>query len=84
MKLRIRNGDQIKIPLYYQQARDYPIDLYFLMDLSNSMADDKDKLSALGDKVALVMKNITNNFRVGFGSFVDKPDLPFVNTVPSK
>lgn len=35
--------------MQYRQAMDYPVDLYYLMDLSNSMKDDKDQLAALGD-----------------------------------
>lgn len=34
--------------MQYRQAEDYPVDLYYLMDLSNSMSDDKDKLALLG------------------------------------
>ena len=33
----------------FRQPRDYPVDLYYLMDLSYSMKDDKEKLSQLGD-----------------------------------
>jgi hypothetical protein len=39
------------------------VDLYYLMDLSKSMEDDKEKLSALGDLLAETMQNITSNFR---------------------
>ena len=30
------------------------------------------------------MKQITRDFRLGFGSFVDKTVMPYVSTVPSK
>lgn len=30
------------------------------------------------------MNKITRNFRLGFGSFVDKVVMPFVSTVPEK
>lgn len=33
----------------YKQAVDYPVDLYYMMDLSLSMSDDREKLSLLGD-----------------------------------
>ena len=39
------------------------MDLYYLMDLSKSMEDDKEKLSALGDLLAETMQNLTSNFR---------------------
>ncbi|KAJ8878260.1 hypothetical protein PR048_018837 [Dryococelus australis] len=68
----------------YAQAEDYPVDLYYLMDLSKSMEDDKEKLSSLGDLLAESMRNITSNFRLGFGSFVDKVVMPYVSTVPKK
>lgn len=68
----------------YTQAEDYPVDLYYLMDLSKSMYDDKEKLSYLGDKLATTMKKLTSNFRLGFGSFVDKVVMPYVSTLPEK
>lgn len=68
----------------YKQAEDYPVDLYYLMDLSKSMEDDKEKLSKLGTLLAATMMNITSNFRLGFGSFVDKVVMPYVSTVPKK
>ena len=49
--------------MFFLKAEDYPVDLYYLMDLSKSMEDDKEKLSALGDLLAETMQNITSNFR---------------------
>ena len=72
------------LDFYYEQAEDYPVDLYYLMDLSKSMEDDKEKLSALGDLLSATMQKITSNFRLGFGSFVDKVVMPYVSTVPRK
>lgn len=77
-------GETHSISVDYAQAEDYPVDLYYLMDLSKSMEDDKDKLSQLGDLLAQSMRNITSNFRLGFGSFVDKVVMPYVSTVPKK
>lgn len=68
----------------YSQAEDYPVDLYYLMDLSKSMEDDKEKLSDLGNSLSDAMRNLTSNFRLGFGSFVDKVLMPYVSTVPKK
>lgn len=48
------------------------------------MEDDKDSLSALGATLAEEMQKITRNFRLGFGSFVDKVVMPYVSTVPEK
>lgn len=79
------SADEVhNLKLSYSQAEDYPVDLYYLMDLSKSMEDDKEKLSALGDKLSETMKGITSNFRLGFGSFVDKVLMPYVSTIPKK
>ena len=43
---------QIKnISVQFRQAKDYPVDLYFLMDLSSSMWDDKENLERLGGEL---------------------------------
>jgi integrin beta 1 len=78
------SAEAYRFTMDYAQAEDYPVDLYYLMDLSKSMEDDKDKLSELGDLLADTMQNITSNFRLGFGSFVDKVVMPYVSTVPKK
>ena len=39
--------------LTFRLAENYPVDLYYLMDLSNSMKDDKEKLAALGNKIGM-------------------------------
>merc|ERR1719410_468034 len=80
----MRVNEAYNMDFYYEQAVDYPVDLYYLMDLSKSMEDDKEKLSALGDLLADAMQRLTSNFRLGFGSFVDKVVMPYVSTVPRK
>ena len=73
-----------KFQVEFRQAVDYPVDLYYLMDLSNSMKDDKEKLAELGNKLAAEMGSITSNFRLGFGSFVDKTVAPYVSSHDDK
>lgn len=84
IKLRLPPHVPRTIQLQYKQVVDYPVDLYYLMDLSKSMTDDKDKLAELGNQLASNMQSITSNFRLGFGSFVDKVAMPYVSTVPEK
>lgn len=84
IRLRLKPKSPFPLHVEFKQAEDYPVDLYYLMDLSNSMKDDKDKLALLGDLLAEEMGKITTNFRLGFGSFVDKVVMPYVNTVPEK
>lgn len=84
IKVRTRRGEETVITFQYAKAANYPIDLYYVMDLSASMRRHKKRLSELGGQLADVMKNITSNFRLGFGSFVDKTGMPFTNTAPVK
>jgi len=77
----VRVGHRGRVKFRVAQAKDYPVDLYYLMDLSNSMSDDRDNVVKLGRELALAVQNITDDFQIGFGSFVDKEVLPFVSLV---
>jgi protocadherin alpha len=55
----------------------HPIDLYYLMDFSGSMGGDKANLVTLASKLMTTMRNITEDYRLGLGSFIDKPVAPF-------
>ncbi|CAD6200041.1 unnamed protein product [Caenorhabditis auriculariae] len=79
MFIEIRPKSRVRFNVTYRQAVDYPVDLYYLMDLSYSMKDDKQKLSELGDLIAERMRTVTKNFRLGFGSFIDKKLMPFID-----
>ncbi|XP_064614126.1 integrin beta-1-like [Liolophura sinensis] len=82
--LKIRPNKPASFKVTFRQAENYPVDLYYLMDLSNSMADDKDNLARLGVLIARNMSAITKDFQLGFGSFVDKVTMPYVSTIKSK
>lgn len=84
INLKMRPNDPQKFTLNFRLANNYPVDLYYLMDLSYSMKDDKEKLATLGVLIANEMNNITENFRLGFGSFVDKVVMPYVSMAPNK
>lgn len=61
-------------------TENFPVDLYFLMDLSYSMYYSKATLAKLGHELARAMRNLTTNFRLGFGSFIDKVETPYTIT----
>jgi len=82
MTVKLRPNAPYKFNVTFRQAENYPVDLYFVMDLSYSMADDKVRLAELGKLLAENMADITKNFRLGFGSFVDKKTMPYVSMVP--
>lgn len=82
--LFLRPGQAAAFNVTFQRAKGYPIDLYYLMDLSYSMLDDLINVKKLGGDLLRALNEITESGRVGFGSFVDKTVLPFVNTHPEK
>lgn len=63
--LVISVGEPQNIKLKFKRAEDYPIDLYYLMDLSYSMKDDLENVKNLGTSLMLEMSKITSDFRIG-------------------
>lgn len=82
--LSLRPGQAAVFNVTFRRAKGYPIDLYYLMDLSYSMLDDLINVKKLGGDLLRALNEITESGRIGFGSFVDKTVLPFVNTHPEK
>ncbi|RWS15929.1 integrin beta-PS-like protein, partial [Dinothrombium tinctorium] len=82
--LKLRPHTKQTFKLTVRQAVGYPVDLYYVMDLSRTMRDHKDKLAKLGDQLATEMRKITGNFKIGFGSFIDKQVMPFIDITPEK
>ncbi|XP_069509434.1 integrin beta-7 [Ambystoma mexicanum] len=82
--LKLRPGEWMNFTVRFKRAEGYPIDLYYLMDLSYSMKDDLENVKKLGNDLLAALKNVTNSVKIGFGSFVDKTVLPYVSTKKSK
>ncbi|XP_064160840.1 integrin beta-7 [Anguilla rostrata] len=84
LHLKIRVGVPETFEVWFKRAEGYPIDLYYLMDLSFSMKDDLEKIKNLGEEILKALKMVTQKVRIGFGSFVDKVALPYVSQVKRK
>ena len=65
MKLKLRVGQKQEVKFSMAQAQEYPVDLYYLMDLSNSMSDDRDNIVKLGRELATAIEKITKDYRIG-------------------
>lgn len=76
--------DAKRFTVKVRQVEDYPVDLYYLMDLSYSMNDDLFRLRSLGKGLAEAMNRTTSNLRMGFGAFVDKPLSPYMYISPEE
>ncbi|XP_025096259.1 LOW QUALITY PROTEIN: integrin beta-1-A-like [Pomacea canaliculata] len=81
LDITTRPNDPVTFSLTFRQAENYPVDLYFLLDLSYTMVKEEKaqkNLVALGRDILPSLENITKNFHLGFGTFVDKFVMPYI------
>ncbi|XP_075886634.1 integrin beta-2 [Nelusetta ayraudi] len=84
ISLKLRPGIAETFTVSFKRVQGYPVDLYYLMDLSNSMKDDLDNVKGLGKDLLTALNSITQHAQIGFGAFVDKTVLPYTNTNEKK
>lgn len=84
VEMELRAGEELSFAVRFRRARAVPVDLYFLLDLSYSMRDDLRLLQRLGTELLHALHNASSAARIGFGSFVDKPLLPFSAVTPRR
>ncbi|XP_072029360.1 integrin beta-1-like [Amphiura filiformis] len=82
--LHMRPGEPLRIPLNIRQSEDFPVDLYVVMDVTYTMKNDLDNLKILGAVIVQKMGEITKDFRLGFGAFVEKLTLPYVEIIDKR
>ncbi|EDO35236.1 predicted protein, partial [Nematostella vectensis] len=82
LTLHLRKGQPARFNVSMRTPENFPVDLYYLMDISGSMFQDMQQITSLGKRIATEMNKITTRFRLGFGTFVDKPVAPFIDTQP--
>lgn len=58
-------GSSATFSVSFKRVQGYPVDLYYLMDLSNSMKDDLDNVKELGKDLFEALNNITKHARIG-------------------
>lgn len=78
--LRLRPGISTAITVNVHTPRNFPVDLYYLTDVSRSIK--KESIKSLGHLLADEISNLTSRFRLGLGAFVDKPTAPYMDTDP--
>nr|XP_057938901.1 integrin beta-2 [Doryrhamphus excisus] len=84
ISLELRPGDPTTFRVSFKRVQGYPVDLYYLMDLSFSMRDDLENVKELGQDLFSALNKITEHAQIGFGAFVDKTVLPYTNTNKNK
>nr|XP_022914250.1 integrin beta-PS-like [Onthophagus taurus] len=76
VKLTIPKNQEHSIKFKFARAQN-PLDLYFLMDASYTMRQYKTLISELVEKLVKEIKGHTTEYKLGFGTFVDKIVPPF-------
>ncbi|XP_074543787.1 integrin beta-8 [Halichoeres trimaculatus] len=84
ISVTLRPGSVASIVVAVKQLERYPVDLYYLVDVSASMQENLDHLKTVGVALSLRMTEHSSDLWLGFGSFVDKPVSPYINVHPSK
>ena len=77
VKLRLKVGETRNVTFSVKPAENFPLDVYMIMDLSNSLRDVLTTVQTVASQIADSLSNVSSNFRVGFGSYVDKVVPPY-------
>ncbi|KAH0627404.1 hypothetical protein JD844_003046 [Phrynosoma platyrhinos] len=77
-------GSEASFMLKVHPLEKYPVDLYYLVDVSASMHKNIEKLNSVGSDLSQKMKNISIDLRLGFGSYVDKTVSPYISIHPGR
>uniref|UniRef100_A0A8C2C281 Integrin beta n=1 Tax=Cyprinus carpio TaxID=7962 RepID=A0A8C2C281_CYPCA len=83
-RMTLLPGEEKEVEMEVFEPGRGPLDLYILMDFSNSMSDDLDNLKRMGDQLAEVVGTLSDDYTIGFGKFVDKVTEPQTDMRPSK
>ncbi|XP_042712293.1 integrin beta-8 isoform X2 [Chrysemys picta bellii] len=84
VSIQLRPGGKASFMLKVHPLEKYPVDLYYLVDVSASMHNNIEKLNSVGFDLSKKMANISLDFRLGFGSYVDKTVSPYISIHPER
>lgn len=75
-------GEPVTFQFKYRPAKNFPLDLYYLMDLTLTMQHDVRTMAALGVELTDILQQLTPHYQVAFGYYSDKVAMPFSNMAP--
>ncbi|XP_050298724.1 integrin beta-nu-like [Anthonomus grandis grandis] len=78
--ITLRKDTPVELTFTYKAARNYPLELYYLGDLSYSMKTHLEILKNLGSALGRSLEKLTKHYKLAYGSFLDKPGMPFMFT----
>ena len=79
INVKLRVGEPLSFNFTVKPADNIPLDLYIIMDLSNTYESDLVQVKILAPSLANSLNNLTNDALIGFGTFVDKLTPPFTS-----
>ncbi|XP_074196927.1 integrin beta-8 isoform X4 [Rhinolophus sinicus] len=82
--IQLRPGAEANFMLKIHPLKKYPVDLYYLVDVSASMHNNIEKLNSVGNDLSRKMAFFSRDFRLGFGSYVDKTVSPYISIHPER
>ncbi|XP_020848927.1 integrin beta-8 isoform X2 [Phascolarctos cinereus] len=82
--IQLRPGAEASFLLKVHPLQKYPVDLYYLVDVSASMHNNIEKLNSVGNDLSRKMAPFSHDFRLGFGSYVDKTVSPYISIHPGR
>ncbi|XP_054847945.1 integrin beta-8 [Eublepharis macularius] len=84
ISVQLHPGFEASFMLKVRLLEKYPVDLYYLVDVSASMHKNIEKLNTVGFDLSQKMENISLDLRLGFGSYVDKTVTPYISIHPGR
>ncbi|XP_027788547.1 integrin beta-8 [Marmota flaviventris] len=84
VSIQLRPGAEANFMLKIHPLKKYPVDLYYLVDVSASMHNNIEKLNSVGNDLSRKMAFFSRDFRLGFGSYVDKTVSPYISVHPER
>lgn len=76
-------GQAATFNVTFRRAKGYPIDLYYLMDLSYSMLDDLINVKKLGGDLLRALNEITESGRIGEAPPPPSQPAPLLTRLPT-
>ncbi|XP_048366781.1 integrin beta-8 isoform X2 [Sphaerodactylus townsendi] len=84
ISIQLYPGSEASFILKVHPLEKYPVDLYYLVDVSASMHKNIEKLYTVGFDLSQKMEKISLDLRLGFGSYVDKTVTPYISIHPGR
>uniref|UniRef100_A0A8C0LAL7 Integrin beta n=1 Tax=Canis lupus dingo TaxID=286419 RepID=A0A8C0LAL7_CANLU len=76
VRVALRPGEPQRLAVRFRRAEGYPVDLYYLMDLSYSMKDDLERVRQLGHDLLVRLREVTQSVRIGEPPRPGRPPRP--------